>query len=134
MSTAPQVAVGAVVLDAHRRLLVVRRGNPPAQGLWTLPGGRLERGERLTEAVAREVREETGLLVEVGELIGTYEFIDADVHFVILDYRAEVRSGIQRAGSDVTDVAWMGRNELLAAGATDGLLPFLDRHGVDIAA
>lgn len=129
----PEVAVGAVIRDAVGRLLVIRRGRPPAEGRWTLPGGRVERGERLADAVAREVREETGLSVRVGALVGIAEVVDADHHVVILDHAAEVVAGEPRAGSDAADVAWMGRAELAAVPTTDGLLEWLDRHGITLA-
>jgi 8-oxo-dGTP diphosphatase len=64
----PTVAVGAFVFDPEGRVLLVERGQPPGAGLWTVPGGRLEPGETLAQGVAREVREETGLVVEVGAL------------------------------------------------------------------
>ncbi|MFP5309529.1 MAG: NUDIX domain-containing protein [Actinomycetes bacterium] len=134
----PTVAVGAVVRDERRRLLVVRRGNPPARGAWSLPGGRQEPGESLEEAVAREVAEETGLTVEVGGLVGHLEVRDPDagVHFVVLDFHAEVVDADGRApvaGDDVTDAAWMGRAELEAAGPSPRLLTFLDEHAVALA-
>lgn len=130
----PTLAVGAVLLDAAGRLLVVRRGHPPAAGRWSLPGGRVEPGESLTEAVAREVAEETGLEVRVGGLVGHLEIRDPEHHLVILDFHAEVVDGGEpRAGDDADDVAWMTRGELEAAGPTDDLLDFLDRHGVGIA-
>ena len=125
--------MGAVVRDDRRRLLVIRRGQPPMAGRWTLPGGRVERGETIVEAVAREVAEETGLGVTVGPLVGVHEVVTADHHVVILDHVAEVTTGEPRAASDAADVAWMGRAELEAAGPTDGLLDFLDRHGVELA-
>jgi 8-oxo-dGTP diphosphatase len=134
----PTVAVGAVVLDERRRLLVVRRGNPPARGAWSLPGGRQEPGESLEEAVAREVAEETGLTVEVGGLVGHLEVRDPDagVHFVVLDFHARVVGDDERgpvAGDDVTDAAWMGRGDLESAGPSPRLLAFLDAHGVALA-
>lgn len=129
----PTVAVGAVVQDAAGRLLTVRRGNPPAQGRWTLPGGRVEAGESLAEAVAREVAEETGLAVRVGALVGHLEVRDHDHHFVILDFHAEPVGGSLGAGDDADEVAWMTRGELADADTTDGLLAFLERHGVAVA-
>jgi 8-oxo-dGTP diphosphatase len=129
----PVVAVGAVVRDRDGRLLVIRRGRPPAEGRWTVPGGRVEPGERLAEAVRRELREETGLDVRVGDLVGVHEIVDDELHAVILDHHAEVVGGNEVAGDDAAAVAWMGRTELAAAGTTDGLLDFLDRHGVEVA-
>jgi len=129
----PQVAVGAVVRDDAGRLLVVRRGHEPARGRWTLPGGRVEPGESLTDAVAREVREETSLDVVVGDFIGHLEVRDADRHFVILDFHASLgssRPGDALPGDDAEAVAWMDRAELATVATTDGLLAFLDRHGV----
>lgn len=133
MAARPEVAVGAVVRDAGGRLLVIRRGQAPAAGRWTLPGGRVERGELVAEAVEREVAEETGLTVRVGALVGVHEVVTDDHHVVILDHHAEIVAGDPRAASDAADVAWMGRAALAAAGTTDGLLAFLDRHGVELA-
>ncbi len=130
---APLLAVGGVARDSDGRLLVVRRGNPPAAGRWTLPGGKVRRGERLADAVKRELREETGLEVGVGDLVGVAEAIDEEVHFVILDFHVRVMGGELAAGDDATDAAWMGRAELTGAGGTRGLLEFLDEHGVAIA-
>jgi len=82
----PVVGVGAIVFDANHRVLLVERGRPPGQGLWSIPGGKLEPRETLAQAVAREVREETGLIVEVGTLACVLERFGDDYHFVLLDY------------------------------------------------
>lgn len=129
----PRPAVGAVVLDDEGRLLVVLRSNPPAAGRWSLPGGSVEPGEGLRDAVRREVGEETGLDVTVGELVGFVEVRDDQHHYVILDFEAQVLGGELRAGDDADDAAWMTRSELDAAGATDDLLEYLADHGVDLA-
>lgn len=129
----PTVAVGGVVLDDDRRLLVVRRGRPPAAGRWTVPGGRVEPGEGVTEAVAREVAEETGLDVEVGPFAWWLERRDDDHHYVILDFFARPVGGTLRPGDDADDVRWATRSELEALALTPGLLAFFDDADVDLA-
>lgn len=129
----PILGVGGIVQDDRGRLLVVRRGNPPAEGRWTLPGGKVERGERLAEAVRRELSEETGLDVDVGALVGVAEVVAEDRHYVIVDLRATVGGGELRAGDDAAEVRWMGRGDLEEVATTPGLLDFLDEHGVDLA-
>jgi len=113
----PVVGVGGVVI-ADGRALLIRRGNPPLEGEWSIPGGTLEVGEMLLDAVRRELAEETGIEVRVGDLIEVFERIFPDgegqpkYHFVILDYLCEAVRGTARAGSDVTDVAWAAESEL----------------------
>ena len=105
------IAVGAVIVR-DGSILMVRRGREPARGLWSIPGGRLERGESIADAVRREVREETGLDVEVGGLLGVFEVIGED-HFVILDHVASVTGDHSvRAGDDAGEVRWVPLNEL----------------------
>ncbi|MHB1924807.1 MAG: NUDIX domain-containing protein, partial [Acidimicrobiales bacterium] len=82
----PEICVGAVVVD-DERLLMIRRGHGPAAGEWSVPGGRVEVGETLAEAVVREVMEETGLEVVCDDLLGWVERISDEDHFVILDFR-----------------------------------------------
>jgi 8-oxo-dGTP diphosphatase len=114
----PVVGVGGVVI-ADGRALLIRRGSPPLEGEWSIPGGTLKCGETLIEGVRRELREETNLEVRVGELIEVFERIFPDgagkpkYHFVILDYLCERVRGEARAGSDVTDVAWAEEKELV---------------------
>ena len=112
--------MGGVVI-AEERVLLIRRGGPPLEGEWSIPGGTLELGESLKEGVQRELEEETGMEVRVGELIEAFDRIFPDekagaarprYHFVILDYLCEAVSGTARAGSDVTDVAWAREDEL----------------------
>jgi 8-oxo-dGTP diphosphatase len=113
----PMVGVGGVVISGGRALLV-RRGSAPLEGQWSIPGGMLEVGETILEGVRRELAEETGLEVRVGELIEVFERItrdgtgDMQYHFVVLDYLCEVLSGEACAGSDVVDVAWAAPAEL----------------------
>jgi 8-oxo-dGTP diphosphatase len=113
----PMVGVGGVVISGGRALLV-RRGRAPHQGEWSIPGGMLELGETLREGVRRELLEETGIEVRVGELIEVFERITPDrdgrtlYHFVVQDYLCEAVRGEARAGSDVVDVAWAAPSEL----------------------
>ena len=129
-SPRPVVAVGAVLVDGDR-VLLVRRGNPPNQGLWSVPGGRLEPGESLREGVAREVREETGLDVQVGPLVEVVERIDAGdppgYHFVILDFLARPLGGELRPGDDASDVRWTRRADWASLPLTEGLTPVLEK-------
>jgi 8-oxo-dGTP diphosphatase len=93
-------------------LLMVLRGREPAKGLWSLPGGRLEHGETLAEAAAREVLEETGLEVKVSDLLGVYEAL-GDTHFVVLDYLAEPVGGDEpNAGADAAESRWVPLEEI----------------------
>jgi 8-oxo-dGTP diphosphatase len=123
----PIVAVAAIVFDADGRVLLIERGKPPGDGLWTVPGGRLEGQETLAQAVAREVREETGLLVEVGPLACVVERMGDDFHFVILDYRARVIGGTLAAGSDARAARFVDEAGLASLPLTDGLVDVIAR-------
>ena len=113
----PVVGVGGVVISGGRALLV-RRGKPPLEGEWSIPGGMLELGETLIEGVQRELAEETGIEVRVAGLIEVFERISLDAagrpqyHFVVLDYFCEAVQGEGRAGSDAIEVAWATDAEL----------------------
>ena len=119
----PIVAVGAVILDGDR-VLLVRRANPPLKGQWSLPGGAVEVGEPLDAALVREVREETGLDVEVGPVVEVLDSIRRDAggrveyHYVILDYACRVTGGRIANGSDAADVRWIPIAELEDRGVT----------------
>jgi 8-oxo-dGTP diphosphatase len=111
----PLVGVGAVVVH-DGRVLLVRRGAEPLKGHWTLPGGMLEVGEALTAGTIREVREETGLLVEPVELIELLDRIHREgervrYHYVIADYLCRVAGGELHAASDADAVRWVERSE-----------------------
>jgi len=132
----PLVGVGAVIVENGRALLI-RRGTPPLLGEWSLPGGVLECGEALRDAVAREAREETGLIVDVGEMLGVYERViragDGRVryHYVLIDFLCRRVSGEMKAGSDAAEIGWFRREELpalkLAHDANDVVLKGLSR-------
>jgi ADP-ribose pyrophosphatase YjhB (NUDIX family) len=123
----PTIAVAAIVYDAAGRVLLVERGRPPGVGLWSVPGGKVELAETLAQAVTREVREETGLVVEVGALACVVERMGDDHHYVILDYVARVIGGELSAGSDVRAAKFVDEGELAKLPLTDGLLDVLAR-------
>lgn len=118
--SAPIVGVGAVVLDSDQRILLVRRGQEPLAGEWSLPGGALELGERLEDGIRREVREETGLEVRPEEIVAVFDHIShagddparVRFHYVLVDYRCSVCGGTLRSATDVTEVCWAGWKEL----------------------
>jgi ADP-ribose pyrophosphatase YjhB (NUDIX family) len=129
---APLVGVGAVILDGAR-VLLVRRGRPPALGRWSLPGGLVDVGEPLEAAVRREVAEECGLGVDAHGLVDVVDRIvrDADGrvrhHHVLLDYLATPIAGRIEAGSDAVAVQWCEAGELGALDVTEGLESMVHR-------
>lgn len=126
-----QHCAGGVVLDERRRLLLVRRANPPGQGRWSVPGGRCMDGESTTDACARELAEETGLSVRVGEEVGSVELDGLDGRvYVITDFVCEVVGGALRAGDDADEVRWVTRAELDTMPMVTGLVQFLADRGL----
>jgi 8-oxo-dGTP diphosphatase len=115
--TRPMVGVGAVVWR-DGTVLLERRGQPPAQGTWSLPGGLVDVGETLEQAVRREVREECGIDVEVGPLLGVFEPIQRDAdgriryHYVVIDFLATFTSGEAVIGDDAAELCWAAIDEL----------------------
>jgi mutator protein MutT len=132
----PFVGVGAVVVDGGR-VLLVRRANDPLKGEWSLPGGAVEAGETLEVAIAREVREETGLDVDVGPMVDVLDRIrfDSDgrilYHYVLIDFVCKPNGGTLCCGTDASDVTWAPVMELsqygLAAATTTVIQKALDR-------
>jgi 8-oxo-dGTP diphosphatase len=130
MSDRPEVCVGALAVF-EAQLLMVRRGHGPAAGSWSLPGGRVERGEMLAEALVREVGEETGLEVVCGPLVGWVELIDDDHHFVIFDFEATALVDQPPvAGDDAAEARWVPIDEVIDLDLVDGLAEFLHDHGI----
>jgi 8-oxo-dGTP diphosphatase len=123
--------VGAVITDDKGRLLLIKRGHEPSAGLWSLPGGRIEPGETDTEALVREMREETGLVVEAGPLIGAVRrpARDGDV-LDIRDYAATVVGGTLAPGDDAADARWVDVADLDTLPITEGLVDALTSWGV----
>ncbi len=123
--------VGAVIKDDQGRLLLIKRGHEPGAGLWSLPGGRIEPGETDAEALVRETREETGLTVQAGPLLGTVRRpVPGDTVLDIRDYAATVTGGTLRAGDDAADARWVAAGELASLPITEGLAEALTSWGV----
>ncbi len=127
--------VGGIVTDPTGRVLLIRRGQEPAKGCWSVPGGRVEPGESFEEATAREVHEETGLAVAVGDLAGTVlrDAPDGSV-FVIRDYRCVpvvgADPGAVVAGDDADDVGWFTPAQVRALACAPGLVEAFDEWAV----
>ena len=115
--TRPIVGVGTVVLDGDM-VLMIQRGKPPRQGSWSLPGGAQELGETIHEAARREVREETGLEIEILGLIDVVDSVrpDADdkieYHYTLIDMAGHAVGGTLMAGGDAQDCRWFTRPEI----------------------
>jgi mutator protein MutT len=126
----PELCVGAVAVSDDQ-ILMIRRGRGPAQGAWSVPGGRVERGETLAEAVVRELFEETGLEGVCEQLVGWVERIDADYHYVILDFRVTIVADPDPvAGSDAAEAAWVPLADVAELSLVEGLAEFLHEHGI----
>ncbi|HUQ38636.1 MAG TPA: NUDIX domain-containing protein [Acidimicrobiales bacterium] len=128
--TRPEVCVGAIAVDGDR-LLMIRRGHGPAAGEWSVPGGRVEAGETLAEAVVREVAEETGLEVVCDALVGWVERIGEEAHHVILDFAVTVLEDAEPvAGDDAAEAAWVPLHEVTELRLVTGLAEFLAEHAI----
>ncbi len=122
--------MGAVVIDSGR-LLLVQRGKDPYQGCWAVPGGKVRWGESLIAAVKREIEEETGLVVKVGEVIWVGETIGPPdrvpgYHNVLIDFAADTVGGVLRSGSDAVDAAFVPLAEVRRLPLTPTMYELLD--------
>ncbi|TDB92540.1 NUDIX domain-containing protein [Actinomadura sp. 7K534] len=123
--------VGGIVQDGDGRLLLVKRARPPGEGLWSIPGGRVEPGEDDAAALVRELKEETGLDVVVGALAGTVERPGpGGVTYEIHDYAATVAGGTLRAGDDAAEARWIAPDALGDLPVVPGLLDALVLWGL----
>jgi 8-oxo-dGTP diphosphatase len=127
--------VGGVIRDAAGRLVLIKRRNEPGAGLWSLPGGRIEAGETDEQALVREIREETGLSVTAGAMLGAVQRPGRDGAVIdIRDYLAVVTGGSLQAGDDAADARWVTQDEMrrmeTAGQLTGGLTEALTSWGV----
>lgn len=129
--TGPTLAVSAIAVQRDR-LLMVRRGHGPAAGSWSVPGGKVQVGEMLAEAVVREVLEETGLEVVCDGIVGIRERITDDDHHVIVSHGVTVFDPDAEllAGDDAAEASWVPMHAVIDLNLVDGLAEFLHEHGV----
>jgi len=130
----PVPAVAAIILR-DRQILMIRRGSEPGKGLWSIPGGCIELGESIQDALRREVLEETGVSIEVGEFAGVAEVVirgggSVRFHYIILDYFARIVSGEIRAASDALECRWIPLSELTDYDVTESLIERLKALGL----
>jgi 8-oxo-dGTP diphosphatase len=129
----PVVGVGAVIIDRYR-ILLEKRKNEPSKGKWSVPGGLVELGESVEEAVVREVQEETGLEVDEPRLVDVVNYVSLGekgaviYHYVILDYLVAVRSGKVKAASDADALRWVPFNEVEEYDLTESFRLFFRRN------
>ena len=117
-SRSPVLGVGAVIWNDKNEVVLIRRGKEPRRGQWSIPGGHLEWGEALHDAILREVREETSLIVEIAGLIDTVDLITQDGsgnvtrHYVLIDFAVRAIGGQLQAGSDAAEARWVAVSDL----------------------
>jgi 8-oxo-dGTP diphosphatase len=127
------LGVGALIFDDQRRILLIERGGEPLKGWWSLPGGVLETGETLADGIRREVKEETGLIVEPEQMMEVFERImrdpdgRAEYHYVLIDYICRVTGGSLCPADDCADARWTTREDCAGLPITEGTLAVIER-------
>lgn len=130
----PIIAVAALILNEKGDLLLVRRGSEPGKGLWSIPGGAVELGESLEQALKREVKEETGLDIKSLKLLDIFEVVEKEhsgrirYHYVILDYIVEKCGGFLKPATDVSDAKWVSMEKIDSYNITKSLRKLIDKH------
>lgn len=128
----PLIGVGAIIIEAGR-VVLVKRAHPPIQGQWSIPGGVLEIGEMVREAAIREAGEETGLIVEPGELLGVYDRIlrnpehRVQYHYVLIDFLCRRVGGELHASSDAAEVGWFRREDLAGLNLAEDTVDVIEK-------
>jgi len=125
----PLVGVGVLIRDGDK-ILIVKRAGEPSKGIWSIPGGLVELGERVRDAAVREVEEETGLSIEIDDLLGVFDSVSKDesgavrYHYILVDFLAHPTGGELKPESDISDARWVSPEEVgqYATTRTFGLL------------
>lgn len=122
----PKPCAGVVCVRGDE-VLLIRRGRPPREGMWSIPGGKVESGEPLRETARRELLEETGITAEIGQLIDVYDIIESDFHYVLVDYLAHWTKGEPVAGDDADQAVFLPWEKALACVEASDLKDVLTR-------
>ena len=124
----PKIAVGCVIFDSDRKVLLVKRKHPPNQGSWAVPGGKVNFGELIEGALKREMREEISVEVRPKELMAIVEIIKEGFHYVILDFVCEITNGEVKAGSDAEDARFFSTNEMKEISISPTTLEMIEKY------
>ncbi|WP_442498521.1 NUDIX hydrolase [Methylobacter sp. sgz302048] len=126
----PAIGVGGIIFNRQNQVLLIKRNQPPAMGLWSIPGGKLEAGESLTEACKREIKEETGLETDIKNIVAVVERRIENFHYVIIDYLAlliDEEQAVPIAQSDIADAKWVNLENLADYELVEGLAEIVRR-------